>query len=272
MRLICPNCDAEYEVAEDAIPEAGRDVQCSNCGHAWFQPHPRTEAALAETDETETKPEPPFTERPLAPAGVQQRVPDDSVLAVLREEAEREVMSRRAEAARPIEVQVEMGLDQGARPPPSTRPHPPASQPIASPDTAQQTNSQSGGASGQIERKVMLGEPTNTKPAARRELLPDIEEINSTLRPSTVRGATDGGDPAQVGGNGFRYGFVAMMVLAALAALVYATAPQLAAGVPALTDPLTGYVAFVDGARLSLDQLVQSATGLLQGFSGDDPE
>ncbi|MEZ5912661.1 MAG: zinc-ribbon domain-containing protein [Paracoccaceae bacterium] len=37
MRLICPNCDAQYEVDDAAIPEAGRDVQCSNCGHAWFQ-------------------------------------------------------------------------------------------------------------------------------------------------------------------------------------------------------------------------------------------
>lgn len=37
MRLICPNCGAQYEVAADAIPENGRDVQCSNCGHTWFE-------------------------------------------------------------------------------------------------------------------------------------------------------------------------------------------------------------------------------------------
>jgi len=37
MRLICPNCGAQYEVAEDVIPEGGRDVQCSNCGHTWFE-------------------------------------------------------------------------------------------------------------------------------------------------------------------------------------------------------------------------------------------
>ncbi|MEN9850001.1 MAG: zinc-ribbon domain, partial [Pseudomonadota bacterium] len=27
MRLICPNCDAEYEVDASAIPDTGRDVQ-----------------------------------------------------------------------------------------------------------------------------------------------------------------------------------------------------------------------------------------------------
>ena len=37
MRLICPNCGAQYAVADDAIPSGGRDVQCSNCQHTWFE-------------------------------------------------------------------------------------------------------------------------------------------------------------------------------------------------------------------------------------------
>lgn len=37
MRLICPNCGAQYEVSDDAVPDIGRDVQCSNCGHTWFE-------------------------------------------------------------------------------------------------------------------------------------------------------------------------------------------------------------------------------------------
>lgn len=40
MRLICPNCGAQYEVPDDVIPAEGRDVQCSNCGDTWFQAHP----------------------------------------------------------------------------------------------------------------------------------------------------------------------------------------------------------------------------------------
>lgn len=39
MRLICPNCGAQYEVPDSVIPETGRDVQCSSCGHTWFQRH-----------------------------------------------------------------------------------------------------------------------------------------------------------------------------------------------------------------------------------------
>jgi predicted Zn finger-like uncharacterized protein len=37
MRLICPNCGAQYEVAGDVIPTGGRDVQCLSCGHDWFR-------------------------------------------------------------------------------------------------------------------------------------------------------------------------------------------------------------------------------------------
>ena len=37
MRITCPNCGAQYEVDDTLIPEAGRDVQCSNCGKGWFQ-------------------------------------------------------------------------------------------------------------------------------------------------------------------------------------------------------------------------------------------
>ena len=47
MRLICPNCGAQYEVPESVIPETGRDVQCSSCGHTWFQTHPDQDSGLA---------------------------------------------------------------------------------------------------------------------------------------------------------------------------------------------------------------------------------
>ena len=47
MRLSCPNCGAQYEVPVEVIPQDGRDVQCSNCGHTWFQMHPDQDAELA---------------------------------------------------------------------------------------------------------------------------------------------------------------------------------------------------------------------------------
>ena len=38
MRLLCPKCDAEYEIPDDVIPAEGRDVQCSVCQETWFVP------------------------------------------------------------------------------------------------------------------------------------------------------------------------------------------------------------------------------------------
>ena len=50
MRLICPNCSAQYEVDGSMIPDEGRDVQCSNCGHTWFElPEPARDDSPKET-------------------------------------------------------------------------------------------------------------------------------------------------------------------------------------------------------------------------------
>lgn len=35
MIIVCPNCNAEYEVAAQAIGETGRVVQCAKCAESW---------------------------------------------------------------------------------------------------------------------------------------------------------------------------------------------------------------------------------------------
>ncbi|MEO1309221.1 MAG: zinc-ribbon domain-containing protein, partial [Pseudomonadota bacterium] len=47
MRLICPSCGAQYDIDDHVMPSEGRDVQCSNCGHSWFQAPPAAERDLA---------------------------------------------------------------------------------------------------------------------------------------------------------------------------------------------------------------------------------
>lgn len=49
MRLVCPNCSAQYEVDESVIPEAGRDVQCSSCGKTWWQTRSAEDTATITT-------------------------------------------------------------------------------------------------------------------------------------------------------------------------------------------------------------------------------
>ena len=37
MIISCPNCSKKFQVPDNAIPKAGRTVQCSSCSHEWMQ-------------------------------------------------------------------------------------------------------------------------------------------------------------------------------------------------------------------------------------------
>ena len=289
MRLTCRNCDAQYEVDDAAIPPEGRDVQCSGCGHAWFQmrvdavPQLRPEVsapvdpagpALASAmwsdpgvhrkgDPARTEPltdegPPPVLPEAQGDAGLRRRGLDDTVLEVLREEAAREAAVRRAEAPPPIEVQTDLGL---APPPPPLPPSVLAARQsfadfLVSPD------------------ELTLEEDTQVRPASRRELFPDIEEINSTLRASSEpRGdESEAGTETYVGADrrGFRTGFLMIILIAVLLSLLYAMAPRIVAAVPASESAMQAYVDGVDWARLGVDAALQSAIRSLRSLSGLD--
>lgn len=237
MRLVCPNCDAKYEVSDDAIPEGGRDVQCANCGHAWFQ---MKQAAAPADAVPEMEPEAD------APSIAATYGVDDSVLAILREEAERESKARLVDAQQ-AGVQPRMAGD-------------------AEGDAAMTV--------AQKRAAMLRGDVAEAaaKPGARRDLLPDVEEINSTLKPSERAFDPD----AEVDAlpdlsrrrNSFRSGFMMMVVLAALGLITYLAAAQISAQIPALAEPLTAYVSFVDMLRVQLDGLMRSATVAINGESG----
>lgn len=318
MRLVCPNCDAEYEVDDAAVPREGRDVQCSNCGHAWFQVHPEVEAAeeaeaalydppagavvevadevpeaapqfaaaeaVAETADLAVPPPPPdvviapdededeeevgIEEMPLHPfaaalAPPKPRSLDDTVLAVLREEAEREVASRRAEAVQApvMESQTEMPLvqaqDQGGM------------------AAAVRRIARMRGAAAEPVLPVAEPEPeAAAPPMSRGQMFPAIEEINSTLRAAGNRG--QGKEDAIVDTlpdltrrrGGFRRGFLALVLLAVLIVALYLLAPLIAAKVPALAGAAAAYVAAVDAARVWLDVNLRALVTTLRGMAG----
>ncbi len=263
MRLICPNCDAQYEVDDAAIPVAGRDVQCSSCGHGWFQAHPEVEAeqaaeaALHDAPQSESVAVAAAAVPETAVADVvpdalpQARQIDEAVLNVLREEAEREMIARRLEAEAPIETQTDLGIDDAA-----------AAAPMAA-------------SARHIAR--MKGEDPDAEPEvkrelSRREMLPDIEEINSSLRPGDVAIDSDGETFEIVQRprprTGFRSGFVLMVLLAVAVVAMYVMAPRIAEQIPAARPALDGYVAAVDSARAWLDTATRRVVDSLQGLAG----
>ena len=309
MRLICPNCDAEYQVDDAAIPASGRDVQCSNCGHAWFQLH--ADAELAQEAEDALFGDPPIAETPKAEqAGMDQaavRHPEvrqtetrqddalsapanadmhadsaldadappramgsrqtlaESVLSVLREEAARETAVRREEGTvdttGSVEMQPDLGLEDIAQSGPTSAAarHIARLKGAAEPDLALEPENQP-----EPEPKV----------AARRDLLPDIEEINSTLRANADRAkededAIDALPNLRPRRSGFRTGFVLTIIAAVILSMAYIMAPRIIAQIPGSAPTLRAYVSTVDAGRLWLDGLMQSASGSVRSLTGE---
>ncbi|WP_375230301.1 zinc-ribbon domain-containing protein [Roseobacter sp. S98] len=284
MRLICPNCDAQYEVPDEVMPPEGRDVQCSNCGQTWFQDHPdavpdieeevtgpqaagdedRTAAPKKTAPEPEAAPpETPAAAAPGAPAsgpGLADEQPEDTppeaparrrvdpaVASVLQEEAELEAQARRNEMADSLESQPDLGL-------PETDARDDADRTRGADQDTPETGDQVTPAPGQMQDAAAVAAAAA---GSRRDLLPDIEEINSTLRSNNDR--NPGSDPGQTAQaenrekRSSRRGFVLVIAIVAVMALVYVYAPQLAEAMPQFADALQTYVTVIDSWRAWLD-------------------
>lgn len=241
MRLTCPNCDAQYKVPDDAIPETGREVQCSNCANTWFQPHdahsrPTTSADKAQNDEPDARQ--PVTGHAVPP----QREIDPAVASVLREEAERE---RRARAA------AQKGLETKADP--STSDKTPRAR-----DAMEQTPPRVG-------RAASAQDESSPKSTARPSLYPDIDEVKAApaqepdpqpAAPAFVSYSKASPIPAR---RGFWRGFLLAVLIALALLLVYVFALPLADMLPPLRGLLADYVALVDGVRQWLDAQLTAA-------------
>ncbi|MCF6231945.1 MAG: zinc-ribbon domain-containing protein [Rhodobacteraceae bacterium] len=261
MRLTCPNCGAQYEVPDEVIPFDGRDVQCSNCGDTWFHGHPDNpdtvldtpdEAPMPETevvasepkpkdgDEDEEGPEPSQPETIEAPADPPEPQLTDAkpdidagISSILREEAEREVNLRSAESG-PLESQADLGLDDGG-------------------DTSDQP--------GQATRSRMArlrGEQSDVAVETRRDLLPDIEDINSAWdNPNDGQAQsselTKAQAQAQKQRGGFVRGFAMIVILGVVMTMIYAKAPMIADVLPVAEPALNAYVGMIDQGRIWLD-------------------
>lgn len=282
MRLICPNCGAQYDVDDDVVPEGGRDVQCSNCGHTWFQrpthkdkelaeelDEPTTAETLEDEEDTSLVPqdaeieaeseadsdadqdeEPEAGEDTEEPEPPQQRELEAGVADILRQEAERESSERVAEGSS-LETQPDLGLSDG--------------------------DEDSAAAKERMARMRGLGDEDLGAAAvagARKDLLPDIEEINSTLTASSDRDGdeTAGEYQGKRRRSGFRRGFSIAALIFALMALFYVFAPKIVEMYPAAESSMNAYVEWVNRLRVTVDGLMQSAveklTALLSQLNG----
>ncbi|MDE0590738.1 zinc-ribbon domain-containing protein [Halocynthiibacter sp. C4] len=316
MRLVCPNCEAQYEVEARLIPDEGRDVQCSSCGDTWFQKSQAMldeEAAEAQADTTEIAEDSPAEaheniaeidgiiedepadaaeddatadidesffdkspssaeetaleddevanfyeevgeEEPTEPdeeasasAELERPELDAAVLDVLRQEAELETRAREEEGTANLDIQTDMGLEEQEAP--------------AERDVAEAIASLP---------EIEAAEPADDVAASRSGLLPDIDEINSTLRAESDRKTTETADSDEEAANrsGFNYGFSIVIMLVGILFGVYVLAPQLGQSVPAIDGTLKVYVRTVDAGRVQLDQAMEAVIRKLK----EEPE
>ncbi|MEQ9124761.1 MAG: hypothetical protein RIM80_19605, partial [Alphaproteobacteria bacterium] len=231
--------------------------------HEDFDPA-RQSARPGPEDASAAAPEPaPST--PPQPAAPQRQL-DPEVASVLREEAERESRVREAERGA-VESQPDLGLDDMRR----------------TEDEQAQRARQSRERMARLRGKdPKAPEPTPSATAAaaaaasgsRRELLPDIEEINSTLRSTDQPRKSEASEeiaaePERTARSHFRRGFTWVLLLVAIAALIYAYSPQIAETAPGLAPALESYVIWVNGLRGWLDAQVLAALHWLDGMSSE---
>jgi predicted Zn finger-like uncharacterized protein len=297
MRLVCPNCAAQYEVDASAIPEEGRDVQCANCGNTWFQPPEAVEPEVApeegvvepdEQDEDAPHQDPPLTRPPATPV-------DQSVLDILRQEAELDATTRQAE---PEEL----------APEPEPEPEPvapePEPEPVA-PEPVEPEQEQAPEALSLAERAAQnrlsarrdhtahdsLAPPSEEHteaepeagyaPAPQRDPvierpggdLPDVDALNSTLRPANDKGRAREEKrerKKKQGKRGNSLGFYLAVLIFLVLLAAYALRAQIIDAVPASEPYLVQYAVLVDAARVKVESgmlaLIDAVKNLIARF------
>ena len=275
MRLKCPSCGAQYEVPDDVIPEDGRDVQCSNCGNTWFQAHDTSNTPDAQDAEAKASKDAvwhpevdsdvdgrPSVNQEAAPgssappAPPKRRELDPSVADILREEAEIEARARETDFGG-IEEQPDLGLQE------------PEDEAAKRARQAQERMRKLRGEDPEAAAVAAAASAVADRPKSRRDMLPDVEEINQTLRASNERSEVrsvqaDLEDDEEPSG-GFGRGFLYTIILFAIAAALYWNAPQIGEAIPQLKGALDSYVALVDQLRVWLNTQVALVLEMING-------
>lgn len=267
MRLICPNCEAQYEVPDDVIPDAGRDVQCSDCGHTWFQ-----EAAVS------ARPD---------PASTFQRAPvPPEVSDILQEEAAFERAARAQDAGSAqtpdYDEYYEEYEDEADFAP---TPEPDESSdfldedidnalrrfdaPLEEEETDEQRRTRE--ARERMARMRGLGEAATAAEESRRSALPDVEALNSSLIAAEdveVDRSDNSIDLEDLNrenrrNSGYRTGFTLMVFVGLLAVALYFTHEGVSNALPAAKPYLDILIAYMDQARFWVaDQAALAMTWL----------
>lgn len=278
MRLICPKCDAQYNVADDAIPKGGRDVQCSTCGHTWFQTEmsrvlsrpvsrvlsrPIPTAVKSESRDPKTAPsrdvgayDVPHQHNAAGQHPLHQpkhRPVDASIANILREEAAREHKVSTPEK------------DKGTNTTPKAPKEPEASADLD--ETRQRIAKMTGEEGG-----TRSGEQPPGTNATNPRAVPSMGEINAVLRTREHNNSNDELTEAErleaIRRQGFRRGFFLVTALFVVIVTPYVMADQIIKNLPQSSETMTQYVAVIDELRASMNVTITGIVDSLRALTG----
>ncbi len=254
MRLVCPNCGAQYDIANDAIPEGGRDVQCSSCAHTWFQ----TEKPAA----VGRKRSELLLSTPAVDAPPPRKPLDSAVSSILRQEVEHENKARAAEG------------DPPARPQQTTTPG------VNVEETRRRIAQMAAEDSGKQPRTPAAIAAASTGAVAagaaaaeaNKRAVPTIDEINASLRAraeaSDTSGLTEEEQYQMVKRRGFRRGFFFVLLILCIIVAPYFFQAQINEALPQFSQYMVPYVEVIDQIRLWLNNQFQSLAALIESYTG----
>ena len=258
IRLICPGCGAEYVLPQEAIPPAGREVECSACEHVWRAQRPSTAAAPLDlgsyTLPREGGGPREGQESPVSLPPASRRLSPD-VLDILREEADHERRLRESEAAgipAPVADKADQTPPQDDQPASEDDSLWPATTVIL---PAGATRAITTNPAPQAPAAEALA-PQPATPAERPVMLPLRPAPGQQLRPSAPIQPRVALVPVPAAApspprSGYRLGFGLAVLVAVICLALYLLAPRLQVG------PLTEWRQNVDDARLWLGQQVR---------------
>ena len=231
-----------------ASPEAADNIKEDDEGpsHASLA----IAAASEDNEEDDTLYE-AASSKPEAPPS-KRRPADENALGILREEAERELSQRRAPPSEPMETQADLGIEEiSKRRTPSRALR--ARMAHRGESSLTRDIADTTAAATVASRAEVVSE--GDYQAARRDLLPDIDEINSTLK-STKNRSGGGAQDLVAQRRGFRSGFLLMAIAAIALIFVYAQAPAIARALPGSEGTLISYVEVANAARDWIDNMI----------------
>jgi len=288
MELICPSCEARYQVPPGAIGEKGRQVSCMNCGHSW---HAYPPLVLGREDSVQSPsaglnwqgPDGVVRREPAAPdpapAEAAETRQSPQLAAGIRTEPRRSDISRSEQLAEIREMLAEvqsedraaaaLASDTDATEPerPSLRKRRREAEPTLTEEAA--AAAAAARAAEATDEPAPAARPAPAEPADPDHELPAdrfrahahrVQERARAARPADVRKLRRAHDRkvsrqhrAKAAGSGaFLTGLLLVAIIAAVMIALYVLHPQIIERMPGTEAALNEYVATIDGLRVNI--------------------